>query len=141
MSDDVNVNGSGRPLAIGLSVFALLHCAIAMWHGSAHMSVPVALTPMQTVFVGLVIILLPLAATVLIWTRLRKLATVLYAASMLASLLFGVINHYILISPDNVTCVPPGEFRMTFIVSAGLVTGSELIGTLLGWVAVRRWGR
>lgn len=35
--------------------------------------------------------------------------------------------------------VPPSEFRMTFIVSAGLVTGSELIGTVLGVLAVRRW--
>lgn len=28
---------------------------------------------------------------------------------------------------------------MTFIISAGLVAGSELIGTLLGVLTMRRW--
>jgi len=145
--DNGNGNGNGaaprgaRRLAALLSGFAVLHCAIALWHGSAHMAVPVALTPLQTAFVGLVIVMLPLLAAALIWTRLRRIAAWLYAGSMLASLLFGVINHYILVSPDNVMCVPPGEYRMTFIVSAGLVAGSELIGTLLGVIAVRRGRR
>lgn len=144
-NDIGNVNGAAqrgaRRLAALLSGFALLHCAIAFWHGSAHRAVPVALTPLQTAFVGLVIVMLPLLAAVLIWTRRRTLAAWLYAGSMLASLLFGVINHYILVSPDNVMCVPPGAFRTTFIVSAGLVTGSELIGTVLGVLAIRRWRR
>lgn len=130
-----------RQAAAVLSIFAVIHCAIALWHGSAHLSVPVALGPMQMLFVGLVIVTLPLIATVLLWTKRKKLGVVLYTGSTAAALLFGIINHYILISPDNVTCVPPGEHRMTFIVSAGLVCGSELIGTLLGVLTLRRWYR
>lgn len=130
-----------RRLAAVLSIVAVIHCAIGLWHGGAHLSVPVPLSPLQMAFVGIVVVILPLIAAALTWTRQRKLAVVLYTGSMLAALLFGVINHYILISPDNVTCVPPGEHRMTFIVSAGLVAGSELIGTLLGLVAMRSWYR
>lgn len=131
--------GNTRRLAAVLSIFAVIHCAIALWHGGAHLSVPVALAPLQMLFVGLVVVSLPLIAAALLWTKLKKVAVVLYTGSMAAALLFGIVNHYILISPDNVTCVPPGDHRMTFIVSAGLVAGSELIGMLLGVLALRRW--
>lgn len=133
--------GNERRLAVVLSVFAVIHCAIALWHGGAHLSVPVALAPLQMIFVGLVVVSLPLLATGMLWTTQKKFAAVLYTGSMLAALLFGIVNHYILISPDNVRCVPPGDHRTKFIVSAGLVAGSELIGTLLGLLAIRRWCR
>ncbi len=142
-----NADGGGamvvgeRRRAVVLSVVAVLHCAIALWHGSAHLAVPVPLSPLQTAFVGLVIVTLPLLATALLWTRARPGAAILYTGAMLASLLFGVINHYILVSPDNVMCVPPGAFRLRFVLSSALVAGSELIGTVLGVLAVRRWRR
>lgn len=130
-----------RQRVIVLSVVAVLHCGIALWHGSAHLAVPVPLSPVQTIFVGLVIVVLPLLATALLWTRARRGAAIVYTAAMLASLLFGVINHYVLVSPDNVMCVPPGAFRPRFVLSSALVAGSELLGTVLGVMAVRRWRR
>lgn len=132
---------NSRQLAAMLGIFAVVHFAIALWHGGAHLSVPVALAPLQMLFVGLVVVTLPLLAALLLWTKLKKFAAVLYTGSMLAALLFGIVNHYILISPDIVRCVPPGDQRMTFIVSAGFVAGSELIGSLLGALALRRWFR
>lgn len=38
-----------------------LHFVVAMWHGVAHVHVPVPLTPLQTVFVWVVILAMPLS--------------------------------------------------------------------------------
>jgi len=42
---------------------------------------------------------------------------------MLASLLFGVINHFALDSPDYVLAVPEHEWRHSFVLTAALVAG------------------
>jgi hypothetical protein len=51
--------------------------------------------------------------------------------SMLGSLIFGICYHYIIISPDHVAHLPPGEARFTFRITALLLVIIETIGVLV----------
>jgi hypothetical protein len=77
----------------------------------------------------------------LLWTNQKLLAAWLIALTMLASLLFGLINHFMLDSPDYVMAVPQHAWRYTFVLSAALVAITESIGAVLGAVAIRLWRR
>ncbi|MGQ0622515.1 MAG: hypothetical protein ACT4QA_21850 [Panacagrimonas sp.] len=131
----------GNGLAGWLAATIAVHCAIGLWHGAAHLHVPVPLTAAQQAFVGLVIILLPVVAATFLWSRWRKGAALLITVSLLASLLFGLVNHFVFESPDNVLFVPEHAWRPTFVFSAALVAVSESIGTVLAVVAAWSWGR
>ncbi len=91
------------------------------------------LTATQTAFVGFVIILLPLIGAGLLWTKLKRAGAWLITLSMLASLLFGFLNHFVLDAPDYVLAVPAHAWRYSFILSAALLVVTETIGTVIGY--------
>jgi len=124
-------------LRLVLTAAVLLHLGVVVWHGSSHSHVPVPITFLQTVFVVIVIVLLPLIGGGLMWTSLRQFAVWLVTLSMFGALAFGVINHFILTSPDNIMEVPAREWRNSFVVSAYLLVVIEALGTILGLVAIR----
>ena len=75
------------------------------------------------------------------FTRRQLLGARLVFWSMLASAIFGLVYHFIVVSVDNVWCVPEGPLRMQFIISAIIVGLSEVFGTFGGWKAVRQLQR
>ena len=81
-------------LRISLAASVILHFIVVLWHGSAHLYIPVALSILKTVFVSVVILLLPLIGVSLLWTSRKRAAAWIITTSMLASLLFGLINHF-----------------------------------------------
>src|SRR5260221_9163255 len=89
-----------------LVTIVVIHLAVALFHGTAHKAVGVDLTAAQAAFVGIVIVLLPLVGSGLLWTKWRKQAAWIVALSMFASLVFGIVNHFVLASPDNVMSLP-----------------------------------
>jgi len=131
--------GKEGPLRAGLTAIVLLHLGVVLWHGAAHAEIPVPLTPLQTAFVAVVVVLLPVIGAGLLWTRSRLLAAWLITLAMLGSLLFGFVNHFVLDSPDHVTHVPEHAWRPMFVVSAVLVAVTEGLGTIMGALAVWRW--
>jgi hypothetical protein len=130
---------SDRKLRRLLAAIVVVHAAVALWHGSAHVHVPVPLTPLQSGFVAVVILLAPFVGAGLLWTSRKLTGAWVIAISMLASLLFGAINHFVLHSPDNVAEVPEHAWRHAFVLSAVLVAVTEAIGTAIGAFAVRKW--
>jgi hypothetical protein len=108
----VSMTKDDRWLRGWLVAILVVHCAVALWHGRAHVHVPVPLTPLQTAFVGIVIIVMPFVGVGLLWTSRLRTAACIIMLSMLASLLFGVINHFVLDSPDYVMHVPEHEWRL-----------------------------
>lgn len=122
-----------------LIAIVIVHGVVTLWHGLAHTNIPVPLTSLQTVFVSIVIILLPLIGAGLLWTSRKGLAALLITVSMLASLLFGLVNHFILDSTDYVMAVPEHEWRHSFVLSAVVVAVTETIGTVLGAIAMLKW--
>lgn len=120
-----------------LGAIVLIHLFVLLWHGAAHVEIPVPLTASETIFVILIIYLTPLAGAGLLWTSYITAGVWLIILSMLGSLLFGFINHFMRASPDYVLAVPPSTWRHSFVVSAALLAVVETAGTMVGVLALR----
>jgi hypothetical protein len=59
------------------------------------------------------------------------------AASMFGALLFGFVNHFVIVSPDHVSRVA-AEWQPLFGVSAALLVVTELAGVVAGWRSAMR---
>lgn len=105
-----------------------------MWHGGAHSDLAIGLPIEKTIFVYAVILIAPLVAAALVWTRFRLVGVWLFFLAMLGAFLFGVYHHYILVSPDNIHHLPAGnpESQNKFVASAAVIGLLELISTLFG---------
>jgi hypothetical protein len=128
-------------LRAALAASVIIHLIASFWHAAAHLIIPVALTAWQQLFIGFVILLLPLIGLGLLGTSRRQLAAWIVTLSMFGSLLFGFINHYMRLSPDYVLVVPEHAWRYSFVVSAALLAVTETIGLVLGAVAIWTWRR
>ena len=113
-----------------LASAVLAHFVISAAHGSAHDGGHVALTPFQSFFVYSVILAGPFVGLAASFWR-RRIGGLLVATTMAASLVFGVINHFVIISPDHVSQVAP-EWRSKFTASAVLLVVTEAAGVVAG---------
>jgi hypothetical protein len=119
---------------IAIAVLVAIHLAVAVWHGNAHTALAIALPPEKNAFVFLVILIAPLVAASLVWTRYVLVGVWTFFLAMLGALLFGAYHHYILVSPDNIGHLPQGsaDAHSTFIASAGALALLELASALYG---------
>jgi len=115
----------------------LVHLFITILHGTAHANLQIGLSTAQKLFVLLVINVCPLLAMGLLWTRYRRAGCVLLSVSMLASLLFGVWNHFVVSGPDHVAHVASGPFGILFQITAVLLALIEAGGAWLGYAWFR----
>ncbi|QDL11493.1 hypothetical protein DP113_29720 [Brasilonema octagenarum UFV-E1] len=116
----------------------IVHTIVNILHALTHVSIPVPVTPSQAVFIVTVILTVPLVAMVLLWTPLSRMGVVLLLVSMLGSLIFGVYNHFIAISPDHISQIPPGNWQLLFQVTAVLLFLTELLGCGVGVWAIQK---
>ena len=131
-----------RPKFIWLvTIVVLAHLVINLLHGRAHTDLGVGLTTWQYVFVMTVILLVPLVALVLSWTRYSRAGLWLLFISMLGSLIFGFCYHYIIISNDHVAHLPAGDARGMFRMTALLLLITEALGVILAAIAVQQFKR
>lgn len=130
---------TGR-LKIGLvsSAAVLAHLVVSMVHGRAHESLGVGLSTWQNTYVLTVIVIAPLIAMLLIWTRLARFGLLLLVVSMAGSLIFGAVYHYVVISPDHVSHLPPGDAQGLFRTTALLLVLTEVFGLLVGLWGLRK---
>jgi hypothetical protein len=77
----------------------------------------------------------------LLWTNRSRAAARLIALSMFGSLVFGLVNHFMLLSPDHITVVPADPSRYSFIFSAASLVVTETVGIILGVLATQTWRR
>ena len=124
-----------RNTALLSTVAVLAHLVVSIVHGRAHERLVVGLSNWQNIYVMTVIVVAPLIAMALIWTRYAHSGLVLLVISMAGSLIFGVAYHYVVISPDHVSHIPPGEAQGLFRMTALLLVLTEVFG-----VAVGLWG-
>ena len=119
---------------ITISVLVAIHLAVSLWHGNAHTELAIALPPLKNAFVILVILIAPVVAASLVWTRYVSVGMWMFFLSMLGALLFGAYHHYILVSPDNIGHLPHGsaDDHSTFIASAAALALLELTSALYG---------
>jgi hypothetical protein len=117
---------------IWLAAAVLAHLAMSVVHGSAHAGAHVPLSRSATVFVFAVIVAGPLAGLAAVPLS-RRIGASVVAATMMASLAFGVINHFVRASADHVSSVDP-EWRSLFTTTALLLAVTEVLGA---WLALR----
>lgn len=120
-----------------VTIVVLAHLAVNLLHGNAHTSLGVGLSSWQTVYVLGVILLAPLLALALSFTRHARAGLWLLLLSMLGSLIFGFLYHYIIISPDHVAHLPAGDARGLFRMTALLLLITEALGVLVAGIALR----
>ena len=116
----------------------LAHVAVSVVHGIPHRALHIELSHPQELYVLIVIIVCPLIAMALLWTRRQRAGALLLAVSMLGSLVFGAWNHFVAGGPDHVAEVAPGAMGLLFRVTAGLLAMCEAAGVWLGVSWLRR---
>ncbi len=110
------------------TAIVVIHAIMNGLHGLAHVEIPVSLSLLQSLFVGIVIFLTPIVAAVLLWTQLYRIGSWLLLGATAGSLLFGVYNHYIVISPDHFTQVSFAGWGLLFQITAILVVIVDGLG-------------
>ena len=105
----------------------LVHLVISMVHGAAHAQAHVPLSRAGSLFVFVLILAGPLVGLALSWPA-ERLGNWLIALTMAGSLVFGLVNHFVLDSADHVAHVQP-EWRVLFATTAVLLALTELLGS------------
>src|SRR5258708_17541986 len=82
-----------------LVAVVLFHTIVHLWHSTTHFQIPVPLTAAQIALVVVVVLVLPLLGAGLLWTTRKREAAWLITVSMLVSLLFGFISHFVISGP------------------------------------------
>ena len=113
------------------TAIAVIHAIANGLHGLAHIKIPVALSLVQSLFVGIVIFLIPLVAVVLLWTQFYRLGSWLLLGSIGSSFFFGLYNHFIVISPDHVSQVSFVGWGMLFQITGVLILIIDGLGSLI----------
>jgi hypothetical protein len=128
---------------IAIGVLVAIHLAVALWHGNAHTALAIALPPEKNAFVLIVIVIAPVLAASLMWTRYASAGLWMFFLSMLGALLFGAYHHFIMVSSDNIGHLPHGtaDAQTTFITSAAALAWLELASALYGAFCLGlQWG-
>ena len=123
----LSMGGTFSPGSRWLTAAVLSHLAISFVHGAAHAGADVPLSPAANLFVYIVILAGPIVGLAL--SRLGwRIGNWVIAITMAASLVFGVVNHFLLASPDHVAHVAQ-QWRTLFATTAVLLALTEAVGS------------
>jgi hypothetical protein len=121
------------------TAIVLVHLLLNIVHGLAHRGLRVGLALPGSIFVIVVVLILPLVAMWLLWTTQKRLGLIFLSFSMFGSLLFGVYYHFLAMSPDHVRSQPATLWGLLFVLTAYGLSITEALGTYLGvhflWIA------
>jgi hypothetical protein len=115
-----------------LTLVVLLHLAVTVLHGRAHTGAVVPVSTSASLFILTVIVLAPLAGLGILWFLSIPGGAWLLALSLTASLLFGVVNHFVLDSPDHVSHIV-AQWKFLFGTTAVLLALTEALGAGLAF--------
>ena len=106
----------------------LVHFAVLIAHGSAHSHLSIGVSTWQKAFIAIIIFVVPLVATMMMWSRRRKLGVIVLGLSMAGSLAFGVSNHFLIAGPDYALGLFHSNWRSVFQATAVLLALIEAGG-------------
>lgn len=124
-----------------VTIAVVAHLIVVLLHGQAHTGLGVGLNNWQQLYVLSVILIAPLLALALSFTRYVTAGLWLLFASMLGSLIFGACYHYLIISPDHVSHLPSGDARGLFRLTAVLLLITEAFGVIVAALVLRAFKR
>ena len=113
-----------------LAAAVLAHLVVSIVHGAAHDGARVPLSPAANLFVFIVILAGPLVGlgVDVAGPAHRRLD---HRSTMAGSLVFGLVNHFVLASPDHVAHVAP-QWRPLFATTAVLLV-ADRSGSARAW--------
>jgi hypothetical protein len=112
-----------------------MHFAVLVVHGAAHSHLNIGVSTWQKAFIAVIIFAVPLIATMMLWTRVRKFGVILLGLSLAGSLVFGVSYHFLIAGPDNALGQYHSHCRSAFPATAMLLALIEAAGlTWCIWV-------
>jgi hypothetical protein len=115
-------------LAIFIVVF---HLIISLVHGTAHSQLHIDMNLWQSLYILIVITLLPIISGFLVWRRWRG-GFFLLTVSMLGSLMFGGYYHFVAAGADNIASLGSHSWTLPFQLTAVLIAITEAAGVLTG---------
>lgn len=118
--------------ALRVTMVVLAHTIVSVVHGKAHQHLQIPLGIAPKIFILLVITIMPLMAMALIWSPWIKVSSALLVTSMMGSLVFGILYHFMIPGPDHVLHQAANEWRTTFQITAALLALIEIAGCWIG---------
>ena len=122
-----------------VTAIVVAHLVVNITHGLAHWELHVGLALPASIFVIVVVLIVPLLALALLWTVEKRLGLILLTLSMSGSFLFGLYHHFLAMGPDHVDSQPWSPWGLAFGLTAYALLITEAIGTYAGirflWVA------
>lgn len=119
-----------------MAAVVLAHLIVSMAHGAAHSGAQVLLSRSAHLFVYIIILAGPLVGLALSW-RNEWLGSLVVGLTLAGSLIFGLVNHFVMDSPDHVSRVD-AQWRTLFGTTAALLAITELLGLGLAIRLVRQ---
>jgi len=116
---------------IAAPLLVSVHLAALVAHGSAHSHLNIAVGKWQKAFIAIIIFVVPLIATMMLWTRVRKPGVILLGLSLAGSLVFGVSYHFLSAGPDSVFGQYHSHWGSAFRATAILLALIEAAGLML----------
>lgn len=114
------------------TTIVVIHAIAHGLHGLAHEEIPVPLSLVQSLFIGVVILLAPIIAAILLWTQFYRIGSWLLLSSMVGAIVFGIYNHFLVISADHVSQVSLQGWGLLFQVTALLTLIVDGFGCWIG---------
>src|SRR5262245_2158514 len=121
-----------RPLDGVLILIVLAHVAVTVFHGRAHTGAVVPMSPAANVFIFTVIVAAPLVGAAILWFFSISMGAWILGLSLGGALIFGVVNHFVLESPDHIARIA-AQWRTLFTATAVLLALTEALGSSLAF--------
>jgi hypothetical protein len=119
-----------------LTAIVLLHLGVTVLHGQAHAGAVVPVSTVANVFILTDIVVAPLVGIGILWFFSISGGAWLVGLSLTAALLFGIVNHFVLDSPDHVAHIV-AQWKVLFGTTAVLLALTEAIGAGLAFWRAR----
>jgi hypothetical protein len=130
------MTGNHRPPDGLLTAIVLLHLGVTVLHGWAHAGAVVPVSTVSSIFIFSVIVAAPLIGIGILWFLSISGGAWLVGLSLTAALLFGVVNHFVLDSPDHVAHIV-AQWKVLFGTTAVLLALTEALGAGLAFWRAR----
>lgn len=120
-------------IALYGTAIVVMHVLLHILHGFTHHEIPISLSLLQGLFVGVVVLLAPIIAAGLLWTPFYRIGSWLLASSLAGSFLSAIYNHHLVISPDHVSQVSFEGWGLLFQITAYLMLIVDGLGC---WMSI-----
>ena len=123
-----------RATLIPATWVVVLNTIVLLAHSAAHFDLHILpMTIFDYLFIGIVIMILPLVALFMLYnTHLSRWGMLLLLLTMLGSLIYGLIHHFLLSGMDNVTNAGPEPWHFLFVLTSYLQLPLQAAGTMVG---------